>query len=147
MARIKNAITGYFVDAWDMANPPTTATLELAQWISNVTDDSDEETEDVGYYDGDGTPETNVLTVKKTYTFEGTYDDENPAMAFVKGLEFATGNARKVAFRQVRTDGSELFGRATISGIKVTGGEATEYPVFECTISWDATPTITPPGP
>jgi len=143
MARKKNALTKYHVGAIPELLGEVTY-LELARWISSVTDDSDEETEDQGWYDGDGTKETDVISVKKSYTFEGLYDADNPAMAFVAALEFETGEARKVNFKQVRTDGSTLIGPATISGIKVTGGEATEYPAFECTISWDVKPTITP---
>lgn len=147
MTRFKNALTGYFVDAWNNASPPTNATLELAKWISTVTDDTDETTEDQGFYDGDGTPETDVTAVKKTYTFSGFYDETDEAQKFIAGLEFATGEGRKIAFKQVRTDGSSLFGRATVTGVKVTGGDATEYAVFECAISWDTTPEITAPGP
>lgn len=147
MARIKNALTGYFVDAWDAGTPPTDATLELAKWISTVTDDSDETVDSSAYYDGDGTLTDDITGIKKTYTFSGAYDDEDPAMKFIKNLEFTLGDARKVAFKQVRTDGTTYFGKATVTAIKVTGGEASDYPVFECAIAWDQVPTITPPTP
>lgn len=143
MARKKNALTEYYVGAI-----PTGTTepeyFRLAKWVSTVTDDSEEETEDQGFYDGDGTPETDVISVKKTYTFEGFYDEEDPAMKFIAGLEFETGEKRKIMFKQVRTNGDTLEGKATVSEIKVTGGEATEYATFECTISWDKKPEITP---
>ncbi|PIC65336.1 phage tail protein [Sporosarcina sp. P13] len=143
MSRKKNALTEYHVGAVP-ESPGETTYHELAKWISNVTDDSNEETEDQGFYDGDGTPETDVISVKKTYTFEGMYDDADPAMKFIANLEFATGEDRKVMFKQVRTDGSTLEGPATLTGIKVTGGDATEYAAFECAVSWDKKPTITP---
>lgn len=144
MARIKNALTGYFVGPWVDSVMTTDATLELAKWITTVTDDSDEETNDQGFYDGDGTEETDVISIKKTYSFEGMYDEDDAGMKFIADLEFLTGDARKIAFKQVRTNGDTLFGRATASAIKVTGGDATEYPVFEVTISWDSSPSITP---
>lgn len=145
MARKKNALTEYYVGEW--TTPASEAALRLAKWISSVTDDSDETTEDTAFYDGDGTPESDVVSVKKSYSFEGMYDEDDPAMKFIAGLELETGEARKIAFKQVRTDGTELTGRATVTDIKVTGGDASEYATFSCTIGWDTKPTITPPTP
>ena len=51
MTPIKNAITGYFVGAWDFENPPTDATLELATFISEVNGNTDETVDTVAYYD------------------------------------------------------------------------------------------------
>ena len=142
MARQKNALTEYYVGTWsDLA---TEADLRLAKWISSVTDDSDESTEEQGFYDGDGTPESDVVSIKKSYSFEGMYDETDPAMKFIASLEFQTGEGRKIAFKQKRTNGDVLTGRATVTDIKLTGGEATEYATFSCTISWDTKPTITP---
>lgn len=149
MARIKNALTGYFVGELPLSGPveETTATLELARFITTVTDDSDETVETTAFYDGDGTATQDVTGVSKIYTFEGFYDDEDAAMKFIAGKEFALGDARKIAFKQVRTNGEILFGQATVTGIKVTGGAAEEYPLFECAIAWDTVPTIVQPTP
>src|SRR5690625_3679189 len=144
MAREKNALTKYYVadiPADEITDPDY---LRLAKWVSNVTDDSDEETEDQGFYSGDGTPQSDVISVKKTYTFEGMYDDSDPAMKFIASKEFETGEGRKIMFKQVRTSGETLEGIATVTDIKVTGGDATEFATFECVISWDEKPTITP---
>lgn len=141
MARMKNALTEYHVAK--IVGETSPEYLKLAKWISTVTDDGEEETEDMGFYDGDGTPETDVISVKKVYTFEGMYDAENPAMKYIASLEFDAGEARKIMFKQVRTNGDILEGVATVTGIKVTGGEATEYETFECAIGWDRKPEIT----
>lgn len=145
MARKKNALTEYYVG--DLTTSAGDAKLRLAKWISSVSDDSDESTEETAFYDGDGTPESDVVSVKKSYSFEGMYDEADPAMKFIAGLELETGEARKIAFKQVRTDGSTLTGRATVTEIKVTGGEASEYATFSCVIGWDSKPTVTPPTP
>lgn len=142
MARVKNALTGYFVG--DLVGE--IADNELAKWISSVTDDSEEEVEDTAWYSGDGTPEEDIISVKKTYAFEGLYDDADLGMKFIADLEFETGEARKIWFKQVRTDGSTLEGPATVKEIKVTGGEASDYPEFSCSISWDTKPSVTPPA-
>lgn len=144
MARQKNALTEYYVGAIPSDGATEPEYFRLAKWISTVTDDSEEETETTGYYDGDGTPETDVMSVSKTYTFEGFYDDDDEAMAFIKSLEFETGEGRKIMFKQVRTNGDTLEGRATVTDIAVTGGEATEYATFNCAIAWDRKPEITP---
>lgn len=137
--RKKNALTKYYVG--DIKDKE--AEKRLAKHISSVEDDSDEETEDEAFYDGDGTPEEDVISVKKAYAFEGMYNDDDEAMNFIADLEFETGEGRKVWFKQVRTNGKTYEGPATVSGIKVTGGEAAEYAAFECTISWDKKPEIT----
>ena len=144
MVRIKNALTGYFVGPLPVGGAVTadSATLELAKWITTVTDDTDETIETTAFYDGDGTATQDVTGISKIYTFEGMYDDEDPGMKFIAGLELAQGEARKIAFKQVRSNGDELFGRATVTNIKVTGGAAEEYPVFEATIAWDVIPTV-----
>lgn len=143
MGRKKNALTKYFI-----AKKPTDEQTEpdykrLAKWISTANDDSDEETEDTAYYDGDGTPETDVISVKKTYAFEGTFDADDPAHQLIQELEFETGEGRKIMFMQERTDGTVLEGPATVLNPKVTGGEASEYAALEFSISWDKKPEIT----
>jgi len=143
MARKKNALTEYYI-AEMPADGVEPEYLRLAKWISTVDDDTDEETDDTAYYDGDGTPETDVISVKKTYAFSGYFDEADPAHQLIQKLEFETGEGRKIMFRQVRTDGTVLEGPATLLNPKVTGGEASDYATLECTISWDRKPEITP---
>lgn len=146
MARQKNALTKYFIAEMPEDEATEPDYKRLAKWISTVEDDSEEEVEDVAYYDGDGTPESDVMSVKKTYAFEGTFDAEDPAHQLIQKLEFETGEGRKIMFKQERTDGTVLEGPATMVEPKVTGGEASEYAALECSISWDRKPEITQSG-
>lgn len=141
MGRKKNALTEYHVGKL-AKDKEEVEYNRLARYISTVEDDSDEETEDEAFYDGDGTPEEDVISVKKKYTFEGMYDDDDEAMKFIASLEFETGEGRKIMFKQVRTNGDELAGPATVTEPKVTGGEASEYAEFSCAIAWDKKPEI-----
>ncbi|WDF02957.1 phage tail tube protein [Shouchella hunanensis] len=141
-ARQKNALTSYFV-APIPENGEEPEWMELARWISSVTDDSDEGTEDMGYYDGDGTPETDVMSVKEAYSFEGTYDHTDPAMRFVASLKRNIGQARKIMMKKVESHGDTAIGRATVANIVASGGEATEYGAFSCLISFDRKPEVT----
>jgi hypothetical protein len=146
MARIKNALTGYFV-ATPVTEPATASYLELAKWISDVSDDTDESTDDTGYYDGDGTLTTDVTSISERYTFEGFYDAEDPAMKLIAGLKREIGEGRKVLFKKVEADGEESAGIATVTDIVASGGAATDYATFGCAITWDKKPTVTPATP
>lgn len=63
--REKNAKTEYYVGAVPEDGTEEVEWLRLAKWISSVTDDTEEEVEDMAFYDGDGTPEDDVISVKK----------------------------------------------------------------------------------
>lgn len=145
MAREKNALTKYFV-AEVPVNGQDPEWLRLAKWISEVSDESDENVETTAYYDGDGTPEDDVTSIKKGFTFQGQRDDEDPAQNLIASLEFEIGAKRKIMFKQERTNGEVLEGVATVKEIVATGGEASEYAPFSCTITWDRKPTITKNG-
>ena len=78
MARRKNALRVHEIAPFDPAQPnqepAKEAWLKLAKYIETVSDESDEETDDTGFYDGDGTPEETVTSVVGGYSFEGNYD-------------------------------------------------------------------------
>lgn len=143
MTRTKNAITEHWIALPD-EEPEW---LRLSKWISSVGDDPEEETEDQVFYDGDGTPETDVVSVKKSHPVEGMYSDSDPAHKLIRSLEFETGEGRKVMYKQVRANGDELIGPATITDIVTTGGEASDYAPLNCTITWNKKPEITEATP
>jgi len=93
---------------------------------------------------GDGTPETDVISVKTSWAIEGMYDEGDPAHQFLRTLEFETGEGRKVMYKQVRQDGTVLEGKATVTELVVTGGEASAFEQLSFTIAWDRKPEITP---
>lgn len=143
MARSKNALRGHFVAPYDPQAPdtPPTEWLELAKWISTIGDDTNEETEDEAFYDGDGTPETTVVSVAGAYTPEGYYDPEDPAQALIASLKYKTGDGRKIWHRVVSADGKkEWVGRATVTNIVAGAGDAQSYETFSCTITFDQIP-------
>lgn len=142
MGRTKNALTEHYLAEYS-EDIETVEWLKLENWISSIGDESDEETEDQAFYSGDGTPETDVISVKKNHPVEGMYDDSDPAHQFIRAMEFETGEGRKCLYKQVRTNGDELIGPATITDIATTGGEADEYAPLTCMITWDKRPEIT----
>lgn len=145
MPKQKNALRKHYVAPWNPLQPTTEPDKAAYKWLADgVTTaevENDEETDDVAYYNGDGTPETVVTSVKYGYTFEGDYIKEDAAQALIAAMRFKTGDERKVWFKVVDPDGrTQLSGVATVSEIKIGGGEAAEFEAFECTISWNAVP-------
>nr|DAW57719.1 MAG TPA: tail tube protein [Caudoviricetes sp.] len=143
MTRQKNALRGHFVAPYNGGTEPTgeSTWLELAKWITDVSDDTDEKTEDQAFYDGDGTEETSVISVKGAYTFEGTYDPEDKAQALIAAMKYKTGDERKVWHKVVQSDKKKQFvGVATVTEIKAGSGAAADYEAFGCKISYNATP-------
>lgn len=143
MTRQKNALRGHFVAPYNGGTEPTgeSAWLELAKWITDVSDDTDEKTEDQAFYDGDGTEETSVISVKGAYTFEGTYDPDDKAQALIAAMKYKTGDERKVWHKVVQSDKKKQFvGIATVTEIKAGSGAAADYEAFGCKISYNSTP-------
>lgn len=143
MPKMKNALRKHYVAPWtsDKVEPGTDAWKWLADGVTTAEVENDEETNEEAYYNGDGTPETTVTSVKYGYTFEGDYIKEDSAQKIIADMRFATGEQRKVWFKVVDADGkTQYVAPATVSKIKIGGGEASEYEAFECTISWNAVP-------
>ncbi|WP_249630584.1 phage tail tube protein [Streptococcus uberis] len=146
MARLKNAKRIHEIAAFDPLTPDTEPTdwLKLAKWIETIDDETDEDTDDTGYYDGDGTPEETVLSVVGGYSFEGLYDAEDPAQALIAAMKYKTGDARRVWHRVTSADGKKRFTQiANASEIKAGAGDATEYEQFGCTLKWIKEPKET----
>lgn len=145
MSKVKNVTTEHYI-AELPENGSEPNYLRLAKGILEVGSENDEETEEFAYYDGDGTPETEVLSIKKNMPFEGHFVASDPAQQLIEEKEFATGDDRKIMYKQVRSDGKTLEGEATLQDVNVTGGPAEEYRPINGTISWNRVPDVTNNG-
>ncbi|HDU7235438.1 TPA: phage tail protein [Listeria monocytogenes] len=145
MARIKNAKTKYFV-AEIVGGAGEPVWKRLSKWITNVSDDGSDNTEEQGDYDGDGNEKTVVLGYSEAYTFEGTHDREDEAQNLIVAKRRTPEN-RGIMFKIEIPDTETAIGKATVSEIKGSagGGDATEFPAFGCRIAYDETPTVTKP--
>ena len=144
--RRKNAMRGHFVQAIaDGADSPDeSGWLELARYISSITDSTTEETEEEAFYDGDGTPEETITSVAEAYDVSGQYDPEDEAQQLIADLKHKIGDGRKIWHRVVRSDGQkEWVGKATVSAIVAGSGDASAYEDFSCTIRFDHIPEAT----
>lgn len=142
MARNKNALRGHFIQEYVAGQEPDEqGWLELANYITSINDETEEESETEAFYDGDGTPEQTITSVAGAYTVEGYYDPEDPAHALIAGLKYKVGDGRKVWHRVVSADGKkEWVGRATVSNPVAGSGEASAWEAFSCTIRFDQIP-------
>lgn len=142
--RQKNALRGHFIAPYVKGEKTEVAKdkfLELAKWIKDISDDTDEKTEDEAYYDGDGTEETTVVGVKGAYTFEGTYDPEDKAQAHIASLKYKLGDERKVWHLIVSADGkTQWLGVATVTEIIAGSGAASDFEAFGCKITYNTLP-------
>ncbi|WP_070022223.1 phage tail tube protein [Streptococcus agalactiae] len=146
MARLKNAKRIHEIAAFDPLEGGAEPTdwLKLAKYIETIDDETDEDTDDTGYYDGDGTPEETVLSVTGGYSFEGLYDSEDPAQALIAGMKYKSGDARRLWHRVTSADGKKCYTQiANASEIKAGAGDATEYEQFACTLKWIKEPKET----
>ncbi|MGY3717067.1 phage tail tube protein [Sutcliffiella cohnii] len=145
MPKLKNAMRGHFVQAYTPGQAePGIEWLELAKGIVSIGDDTQEETEETAYYDGDGTPENEIISVAGAYTPEGHYYSDDPAQALIAGMKYKVGEGRKIWHKVVSSDGTkEWVGRATVSSIVAGAGEASAYETFSCNIRFDQIPKET----
>lgn|SRR5690625_2381364 len=143
--KVKNVTTKHYIADIPKGNEEPEY-LHLAAGILEVGSENDEQTEEYAYYDGDGTPETEVLSIKKNHPFNGHFIENDPAQKLIESKEFATGEDRKIMYKQVRSDGKTLEGEATLQDVNVTGGPAEEYRPISGTISWNRVPDVTENG-
>lgn len=153
MAKLKNAARKHYVAEWSSDSPTEAPQDKGAEWkllakhIKTVNDESDENTEDDAFYDGDGTPEETVVSITPGYSFEGYYDAEDEAQKLIVSKKFKLGEGRRVWFKVVTADGKKQFtGIANVSSIKAGDGDAGEFEKFEVTIKWIQIPKETPVG-
>ena len=150
MGRKKNALRGHFIQAYVPGTeaPVEADWAELAKLISAINDDTQEETEDTAFYDGDGTPETSVISVAGAYGVEGQYDPTDEAQELIAEMKYKTGDGRKVWHKIVSSDGTKQWvGRATVTAIVAGSGDASAYETFSCNIRFDSIPTESAPTP
>lgn len=139
MARQKNAKRQHLIADYVGAEIPTETEFKpLAQWITEITDASEEGTEEFGYYDGDGTPQVEVMSYREAYEVTGTFDPTNEAQALIASKKRKLGQDRYVWHKIISASGdSEVIGVATTTNVVAGSGEATAYEAFGCTLSFN----------
>lgn len=134
-----------FCHLYLVQDPKTEKWLYLGPGISNIEDDSEDETDDTAYYDSAGAQPEDVTGTKVGFSVEGHRFYGDPAQDFISNLKYGIGDERVVNLRRIAPDGSRLDGPVTLKDIKDGGGEANEKGTFECGMTYRQMPTYTPP--
>lgn len=142
MARLKNAERQHLIQEYEKGEKePGEKWLELANYITDIEDSTEEEHEDEAFYSGDGTPERTTVSIAEAYDVEGQYDPEDEAQELIASKKRKIGDDRKVWHKIVRSDGKkEWTGVATLSDIIAGSGPAAEFEAFSCNIRFDTIP-------
>ncbi|WP_270789866.1 phage tail tube protein [Enterococcus diestrammenae] len=149
MARKKNALRQHYIAPYTTAEAkPTDAEyLRLAKWVTDINDDSEENTDTAGDYAGDGSEEEILLGRSEKWTFEGTYDPEDPAHKLIHSMKRTQSDEERLLWHKIiEENGDTVEGVAKALEIKSGGGTATEYGVLSGRLDFVKTPTITPAG-
>lgn len=144
--RKKNALRKHFIAPYtdDATEPAEDAWLPLAHYIETIEDDTKEDTDDQGFYDGDGSTETVLNGRSEVWNFSGSYDPEDPAQKLLASLRRKTNDEeRKVWHKIIETNGDTVIGIAKAMEIKAGGGDATDYEDFEGHLDFVVSPTVT----
>ncbi|WP_035052807.1 phage tail tube protein [Carnobacterium pleistocenium] len=144
MARTKNALRKHEIAPRTDETIPTDGYLELGKYISSITDDTEEEKDEEVYYDGDGTPSNEVISLAEAWTVEGTYDPEDAGQKLVADMKRKLGTNRNVWHRITYPSGIIVEGPATVNDIIAGGGDAADYDAFSCVLNYSRIPTVTP---
>lgn len=148
--RKKNAKRLHYIAPYtsDEAQPAEDDWLPLAHFIQTIEDDTKEDTDDQGFYDGDGNTETVLNGRSEVWNFSGFYDPEDPAQELLAGLRRKTNDdERKIWHKIVETNGDTVIGVAKAMEIKAGGGDATDYEDFEGHLDFVQAPKVTPADP
>lgn len=145
---MKNALRKHYIADWAKEHTEAPAKEQfkrLAKNISSITDDTDEETDDKAFYDGDGTKEKKVVGISESWKVEGLRDYDDEAQNVIASKKRKTGDNRKVWHKIVDSvEKTEVVEVATLSDIKSGGGDAGDDETFECTITFNKIAKETP---
>ena len=145
MARQKNALRKHEIAPFKQEEEvPKEGWVELARWIEEISDESEDETDKYADYAGDGTLREDVKGVTASWSYSGTFDADDEAQGIIKKMKRKKGLERKVWQRVTYTDGTVEQGLATVTDIIAGSGTASDYEEFSCKITYDAMPEELP---
>lgn len=118
----------------------------LSRGITEISPSPNESTEDKDYYDGYGTPTTDVTSTQIQYEVTGDRCYGDPAQDFIASRALETGDGRKTQFRHTSPNGDTIEGDCTLLNLTPNSGqgEASALGAFTCTIATAGSPKYTP---
>lgn len=140
----RNYANALEVNTTPEAAAPTWAIL--SRGITSITPSPNEGTEDKDYYDGYGTPTTDVTSTQIQYEVEGDRCYGDPAQDYIASCALETGEGRRTQFRHTAANGDVIEGDCTLLNLTPNSGqgEASALGAFTCTIATAGSPKYTP---
>lgn len=125
---------------------PTPTWAILSRGITEIAPSPNESTEDKDYYDGYGTPTTDVTSTQIQYEVTGDRCYGDPAQDYIASRALETGDGRKTQFRHTSPNGDVIEGDCTLLNLTPNSGqgEASALGAFTCTIATAGSPKFTP---
>lgn len=114
--------------------------IPIGGGITSIAPDFEEDSEDIAYYDLNGSTSKFTKSVTVSYAFEGHRKYGDKAQDFMRAKLFKL-NERSCYLRVVEPDGTIIEGAAKVSDIQAHGGDANDPAEFKCTISFEGLPT------
>lgn len=140
-------INSGFLFEWTQDVAPTEGSiwLAIAEGISKVAPDNNEELSQDFYYSNDGGAETDVTGIQPVWKFSGhrAYGDDFQDLCF-DTLAWKIGPARKGTFRITYPNGVIVQGRATLANITNAGGDANSKGDVDFEVHCAGIPAVTP---
>ena len=142
--RNKNAKRQHFVAPFIDATEPSMAEfLPLAKYITEITDGSEDKTDEFADYAGDGTIQTDIIGIQESWDISGAFDATDEAQALIAGMKRQVGNERKLWHLIIDSNNTkEVVGVATALNIIAGSGAAEEHEEFSCTLQFDQRPVV-----
>ena len=142
----RNYANALEVNTTPEAAAPTWAIL--SRGITSITPSPNEGTEDKDYYDGYGTPTTDVTNTQIQYEVEGDRCYGDPAQDYIASCALETGEGRRTQFRHTAANGDVIEGDCTLLNLTPNSGqgEASALGAFSCTIATAGAPAFKPGG-
>lgn len=111
--------------------------------IQSVDPSGNEESDQTGYYDGEGLASTLITGGQVTLAFSGHRKYGDAAQDYIASLALEYGSARNTRYRWTAPDGQRINGQCTIANIKPGGGDANSKSSFEFELHLNGRPTLT----
>lgn len=142
----RNYANALEIDITPEADEPTWAIF--SRGITAIEPSPNESTEDNDYYDGYGTPTSDVTSTQIQYEVSGNRYYGDPAQDFVASRALETGEGRKTRFRHTAPNGDVIEGDCTLLNLTPNSGQgdASALGAFSCTVATAGAPVFTPGG-
>lgn len=126
--------TEYSSSSWSYA--------KLCEGIESMEFNSNEQNQQFFFLCGQGFAHNETTGAAPEISITGRRIAGNTAQDFIASKQFALGTDRNTSIKII-AEGQQIVCDATIGDVRVFGGQTLDVNVFECTLRFNGTPTVT----